>query len=1197
MKRFFTALVCSASLFAIAQVQGVKIETVGHIPLEQFPGNPTQISDIWGYTDADGRKYALVTKANGITIYDITTPESPVEISDFELTANQWKDVKTYVYEDGRAYAFVTADNASGVGLTVIDMSNLPESATLVDKFPLFEEAHNIFVDPDHESPYAYIAITAGDAEAGLMIIDISDPENPTKVSHMQEGFGVHDLYVSKNWANPEWNGKELGILFSEGAGIVVVDLADKANPVILSQTRYEGLAYSHSGWADKTGRYIYAFDEIDEMVYGHRTKVRTFDFFDPTAPVLVDTWEGLDNDIDHNGIVKGDRLYISHYTAGLTILDISNPADPQLAGQSYPFPKEEAPTMNGYWGVYPLFDDDLVVCSDITNGLVVLRVTDIDEPNVVYGPRKLEVCAETDTANQVAVSLFAPDAIDLPLSVVEAPEGVNISFPKATISSGETLQVDIAPTVTLPVAEYDIILAAGEHQMPITLSLIGRDANLDLLMPVNGETTVSRNGGFLFWRFSQEAELYNITFWTQPDRSDLVAIPYGRNFLNLRGALLPNTTYYWQVVAQGKCDIVTSEVQSFTTDGPRVLFVDDTGGDFLEPRLWSTMANLNGIRADFRSPETPDFLSGIEDYDAIFWFSGMNRDHAGPTTDEEALLATYLDNGGKLIMGAPGYYQARGNTTDGFLADRLGVSAVGDTAELTNLVGAGLMADMPPSTIRAGYTSDQLTASVGASAVLNDSENGHVVGVATENTLYLSVPLAAFDNMFSYGDILEAFYLEHMTLERTSGIYQKYVPINPFLTNVAARLYLYNKSESVANVTVEAVDSAGRVISRSRPSILGLGMTTQRLFEITGVVNMEFSYLVLHSDQPFEAMIEGYNVARGYALPASDSISTTLHVPHVAADTNSFFTLASVANVMGEDMQPTFNTSDDASWNLDFNTGYAASLFSFSDLMTDITPERTRGSFQAALPGLIGAEVFGANDHLQMAGLRLSDQTSNALYFNHIANTDADWWTGLTAYNPGTEPASIAGIVYDAEGNTAATGVIQIAPGERLIDAVTSSSRGEDFFPNGIPSNGAWVKLDSDQPLVGYTLFSDSENRLFAGLEANTQAYTDQILPFVGDQDRYAGIAFVNDTDAEQDVQLTLRNGTGIFQGSVVVTVPAHGRVTKTGSDLFGSAIMYQNTYAQVSSENGVHAFVIYGDHGSNWLSGLNALPGTSQD
>jgi choice-of-anchor B domain-containing protein len=89
-------------------------------------------------------------------------------------------------------------------------------------------------------------------------------------------------------------------------------------------------------------------------MDHGLNTTVRLFEMSDLRAPSLLSTWTGPTGAIDHNGFVRGNRYYMSNYTRGMTILDISDTSAPKKVGFFDIFPISDNTSFNGAW-VSPL--------------------------------------------------------------------------------------------------------------------------------------------------------------------------------------------------------------------------------------------------------------------------------------------------------------------------------------------------------------------------------------------------------------------------------------------------------------------------------------------------------------------------------------------------------------------------------------------------------------------------------------------------------------------------------------------------------------------------------------------------------------------------------------------------------------------------------------------------------------------------
>jgi choice-of-anchor B domain-containing protein len=145
---------------------------------------------------------------------------------------------------------------------------------------------------------------------------------------------------------------------------------------VRLSSTGYATASYTHSGWPSTDGRFLFVHDELDEIRRGINTQIYTLDLADLRAPRIVTSYTGANTTTDHNGYVKGTRLYVSHYRRGVVVFDAAAPESLRELGYFDTFlaPAADAAGTDGAWGVYPFFPSGTIAVSDIDNGLFLLR-------------------------------------------------------------------------------------------------------------------------------------------------------------------------------------------------------------------------------------------------------------------------------------------------------------------------------------------------------------------------------------------------------------------------------------------------------------------------------------------------------------------------------------------------------------------------------------------------------------------------------------------------------------------------------------------------------------------------------------------------------------------------------------------------------------------------------------------------------
>ncbi len=337
-------------------------------------------NDIWGWTDTESsREFALIGLNNGTAFVEITDTENLVYLGKLPTatTSSPWRDIKVYA-----GYAFIGSE-AGGHGMQVFDLrkllsvSNPPTTFTSDARYTGFGNSHNIVINED--SGFAY-AIGTGDDPygGGAHFVNIQDPMNPSPAGGYGASGHTHDAQaVLYNGPDPDYLGREIFMGSNENA-VLVLDVSDKQNPVVISSVQYPNLGYTHQGWFTEDHRYFIVGDETDELNFGFNSRTLVFDMTDLDNPVLHGTYFGPTRAIDHNGYVKGNQYFLANYTAGVRVLDLTNLQEGTLVETGYfdSFPSGNGTSFDGAWSVYPFFDSGKIVLSDISSGLFVIRVS-----------------------------------------------------------------------------------------------------------------------------------------------------------------------------------------------------------------------------------------------------------------------------------------------------------------------------------------------------------------------------------------------------------------------------------------------------------------------------------------------------------------------------------------------------------------------------------------------------------------------------------------------------------------------------------------------------------------------------------------------------------------------------------------------------------------------------------------------------
>jgi hypothetical protein len=103
----------------------------------------------------------------------------------------------------------------------------------------------------------------------------------------------------------------------------------------------------------------------------------------------LVGEYLGV-NSLAHNTHIMGDFAYISHFTAGVTVVDISDPTNLIEVAQYDTYPLNDNPNYRGCWGAYPFTQNGMVFASDMEGYLTVLQFTETNTSVFVGEPEQI---------------------------------------------------------------------------------------------------------------------------------------------------------------------------------------------------------------------------------------------------------------------------------------------------------------------------------------------------------------------------------------------------------------------------------------------------------------------------------------------------------------------------------------------------------------------------------------------------------------------------------------------------------------------------------------------------------------------------------------------------------------------------------------------------------------------------------------
>ncbi|HWC72370.1 MAG TPA: choice-of-anchor B family protein [Gemmatimonadales bacterium] len=367
-----------------------QVDLMSFLPVSAIGGKRgVQLSDIWGYTDAQtGREYALVGRVDGTAFVDISDPTKPVYLGDLPKTAGSpgtfWREIKTYKH-----YAYIVSDAARDHGMQIFDLNRLrgvktPQTFTEDAHYSQAHSVHDIVADT--ASGFIYLTGSNAGGEmcgGGLHMVDVREPLKPKFAGCFadpqtgRQGTGyTHDAEcLVYHGPSAKYQGRQICFGWNE-THLSIADVTDKAHPVAISRATYPNVGYAHQGWLTDDQRYAYEDDELDEiegLVDGTRTLI--WDLSDLENPVLAGQYISKNKATDHNLWLVGNTMYQSNYVSGLRVLDITDRLHPKEIGffDTHPVGPDE-PGFEGTWGNYPFFKSGVVAVSSMTEGLFILK-------------------------------------------------------------------------------------------------------------------------------------------------------------------------------------------------------------------------------------------------------------------------------------------------------------------------------------------------------------------------------------------------------------------------------------------------------------------------------------------------------------------------------------------------------------------------------------------------------------------------------------------------------------------------------------------------------------------------------------------------------------------------------------------------------------------------------------------------------
>ncbi len=383
---FYLKIICF--VFVLSYTQTFAQESGGVRYLGHFipPQGGSYVSGCWGWTDTTtGREYAILGSYCGTSFVEITDPNNMVERDFVSGVCSSWRELQVH-----GNYAYNVSEGGGGV--QIMDLSYLPDSVHLVKSYTYSQGSKNITRGHSlHiKDGYMYLNGCANWSPGGILIFSLADPINPVYQGEFAGNY-IHDCSVRNDTIYGA------GIY---GQGVQIINATNKTSPQLLHTISYAG-AGTHNTATTSNGKYVLSTDEIGSTA----KTLKIWDLQNPPTFTKVAEYVGSPTAIVHNAFVRDNLAIMSYYTAGIRVVDITNPASPVEVGGYDTYPSDDNANYDGAWSTYPFFPSGKIIIGDMATGLYVVDVN-LDGPTT---PNPFTAYSDFQTPNSIQLTWNDP--------------------------------------------------------------------------------------------------------------------------------------------------------------------------------------------------------------------------------------------------------------------------------------------------------------------------------------------------------------------------------------------------------------------------------------------------------------------------------------------------------------------------------------------------------------------------------------------------------------------------------------------------------------------------------------------------------------------------------------------------------------------------------------------------------------------
>lgn len=325
----------------------------------QNPTTPSLVAtvDVTTGTTCEGvatsGTYAYVAAGGaGLKIYNVATPSAPVLVASLDTL-----EYCESVVISGQ-YAYVAAASRSHI----LDISN-PSTPVYIGRITGFGGYHQYI---NVRSGYAYVC----NYDEGLAVVNVTNPASPVDVVEVPSGYRTARIIFDGNY----------GYVAVGDSGMQIYNVVNPASPVYVTSIKTTGRAAS----------LYYGAVTIGGTPTGHifisnrnpAPGISAINVSNPSSPTTAAFLAALaaPSGSAYTPFYLDGKVYVAYGTAGLRILDVTNPSSMNLLGTADLGGDSRAVVVSGNYA-YVAARDSGVYVVDVTNPASPVKVKTIKTP------------------------------------------------------------------------------------------------------------------------------------------------------------------------------------------------------------------------------------------------------------------------------------------------------------------------------------------------------------------------------------------------------------------------------------------------------------------------------------------------------------------------------------------------------------------------------------------------------------------------------------------------------------------------------------------------------------------------------------------------------------------------------------------------------------------------------------------------